>query len=529
MNQATLKRATPALRDTGSVLRRSCGCGGACASCQDKSEEKLQRSMAHSAPSDGHNFSRVPVTRAIQVRVGPADDAHEREADRIADAVSDDRSAEWTHQHPAAGRLQRALDDDADLATDKIIEEAEADTDEDDGDESGRPKFEPGASRDGGVTRVPIGSSGGDFLPSSVRAPFESRMGGDFSTVRVHADRDAARAAASVRARAFTVGSDIYFASGRYDVASRSGRHLLAHELAHVMQQSSGGAAVARRKPAARKAPATKAKAEKLAPCAPDDFKCDGKCAAPSNKTTVHPACGNETCAASSAVDPGFFIRHLDVNLSTQMTTAEWGDSKKTLSVSRFLTSPNPSKTPPGSTTIGIKCSACHTNRKGAGMGWFASFKNGFEFGFHNSQAVGPGVKSHGCIRVAPCSCAKEIHDNTDSGTTTVCIHKGTPCHPLPTLGDPDKTHKSSCSPLFQALPPKPTVQAPGKGKAVSGGDEQKPAKKKATPPAPPNKTVSPVKGGPAANDIPIAAEDVSTEEEFLIAAREDRAEEEVA
>lgn len=65
-------------------------------------------------------------------------------------------------------------------------------------------------------------------------------MGHDFSGVRVHADARAAGAASALAARAFTVGDDIVFGAGEYAHHTDSGRRLLSHELAHVMQQRGG-------------------------------------------------------------------------------------------------------------------------------------------------------------------------------------------------------------------------------------------------------------------------------------------------
>ena len=65
----------------------------------------------------------------------------------------------------------------------------------------------------------------------------EARLGSDFSDVRVHASPQATEAAEAVDAQAFTVGNNIVFGDGRYDVSSTPGRKLLAHELAHVVQQ----------------------------------------------------------------------------------------------------------------------------------------------------------------------------------------------------------------------------------------------------------------------------------------------------
>jgi hypothetical protein len=80
-------------------------------------------------------------------------------------------------------------------------------------------------------------------LEASVRAEMESRLQEEFSAVRVHADPTAARAATSVNAHAFTVGDDLVFNRNRYAPQQESGKRLLAHELAHVVQQRRGGPA----------------------------------------------------------------------------------------------------------------------------------------------------------------------------------------------------------------------------------------------------------------------------------------------
>jgi Domain of unknown function (DUF4157) len=72
----------------------------------------------------------------------------------------------------------------------------------------------------------------------------EGRFGHDFGDVRVHNDDAAHQSAKSVNAQAYTVGSDIVFQRDKYDPASESGKHMLAHELTHVVQQRSGPVAV---------------------------------------------------------------------------------------------------------------------------------------------------------------------------------------------------------------------------------------------------------------------------------------------
>jgi outer membrane protein OmpA-like peptidoglycan-associated protein len=86
------------------------------------------------------------------------------------------------------------------------------------------------------MDRIDGARTGGSPLPEAERADMEGRFGADLSAVRLHADGQADELNRSVRARAFTVGTDIFVGAGGYD------RELLAHELTHVVQQTSGRA-----------------------------------------------------------------------------------------------------------------------------------------------------------------------------------------------------------------------------------------------------------------------------------------------
>jgi Domain of unknown function (DUF4157) len=81
-----------------------------------------------------------------------------------------------------------------------------------------------------------LASSGGRPLPEAVRGKMETALRADFSNVRVHVGPQAER----IGAIAFTIGSDIYFAPGRYQPNTSLGQQLLGHELAHVVQQRAG-------------------------------------------------------------------------------------------------------------------------------------------------------------------------------------------------------------------------------------------------------------------------------------------------
>jgi hypothetical protein len=85
-----------------------------------------------------------------------------------------------------------------------------------------------------------VSSGGGSALAPEVRGEMESRLGHDFSDVRVHTDSAADASARSVQAHAYTVGSNVVFQRGMYDPSSAEGRTMLAHELTHVTQQRAG-------------------------------------------------------------------------------------------------------------------------------------------------------------------------------------------------------------------------------------------------------------------------------------------------
>jgi hypothetical protein len=90
-------------------------------------------------------------------------------------------------------------------------------------------------------------ASSGRALEPALRQDMEERFGHDFSRVRVHTDRAAEQSARDLNANAYTVGHDVVFGAGRFAPMTHEGRHLLAHELTHVVQQSGASATVLRR------------------------------------------------------------------------------------------------------------------------------------------------------------------------------------------------------------------------------------------------------------------------------------------
>jgi hypothetical protein len=239
-------------------------------------------------------------------------------------------------------------------------------------------------------------------LPESVRAYMEPRFHTDFSAVRLHTDANAHDLARSVNAQAFTVGTNVVFGAGRYAPETDSGKHLLAHELTHVVQQSGG---IAPRVSAFAVRPQTH---DTLA------RSCRGSCPWGKQKAVVR-----NDCSEGPPVDTTKYISQLDVSLSAQTVLATWTDG----STNTWDCSPHPRHTPKVTNDlVGPKCSINHTNQKKDGMAWFTSIRSEWlRIGFHDSQPVGTGVYSHGCIRVC-CGAAETINKNTWSKKTKINV-----------------------------------------------------------------------------------------------------------
>jgi hypothetical protein len=191
-----------------------------------------------------------------KLTVSKPGDRHEVEADRVADVAMSEtarppmRLTPWTpsarptcgacQEEAQAMALQRRAHGSGDAALDEEEELLQA-------------KSEPGRSDGPGPAAGPsveasISSRRGAGTPlaPAPRAFFESRLGHDLGAVRLHTDPSAAELSKRLRAQAFTRGSDIFFAAGRYAPSSSEGKRLLAHELAHTLQQG-GKQAVVRR------------------------------------------------------------------------------------------------------------------------------------------------------------------------------------------------------------------------------------------------------------------------------------------
>ena len=175
--------------------------------------------------------SGFPRFLQAKLAVGRPDDAYEREADHVAEQVL----------RTPAKKVQRACASCAagggrcptcSAQDEKLVQR----------------KAGPGSAGAGLAVSddflSPLGS--GRPLDPGIRDFMESRFGHDFAGVRIHTDNAAAATAHSVDALVYTVGHDVVFGAGQYAPDTRQGRHVLAHELTHVIQQGSAPTGTAR-------------------------------------------------------------------------------------------------------------------------------------------------------------------------------------------------------------------------------------------------------------------------------------------
>ena len=170
------------------------------------------------------SISQTGISIQRQVTVGAPDDAFEREADRVADTV-------MRMPEPGGPGIEIGEESGASCLRRQPVEEEEE-------------MLQPKAETASGPKRISESVSLREFrgrggpLSKTSRDYFEPRFGKDFGAVRIHTGLKAESAAAAVRAKAFTSGTDIVFNKGKYSPENAEGRKLIAHELTHVVQQS---------------------------------------------------------------------------------------------------------------------------------------------------------------------------------------------------------------------------------------------------------------------------------------------------
>lgn len=225
--------------------------------------------------SDKHEFARVRIhtssalTLQPKLFIGASGDRFEREADAVADQVLRRTEDDPLPGGPQADPVQLSREGPGDCARREMIRRDPTspfstnggmfvEEDEQLADDSttvqAKPMSPGRAMRDVDGVSVGIQSlrSQGSPLPGAVRSFMEPRFGHDFGRVRIHTDSQATSLARVINARAFAIGRDIVFGQGQFAPESNAGKWLIAHELAHVVQQGQTAPAFASRSAAGR-------------------------------------------------------------------------------------------------------------------------------------------------------------------------------------------------------------------------------------------------------------------------------------
>ncbi|NEO40704.1 MAG: DUF4157 domain-containing protein [Moorea sp. SIOASIH] len=174
------------------------------------------------------NHTAMPVQ--AKLKIGPAGDKYEQEADRVAKQVVQQLHGSQSGKLQPRQTLQR-------LRNREVDEELQR-----------KPTLQLKGDREGMTATPELESSiarsrcSGQPLSEGIREPMEKAFGGvDFSGVKVHTDGHSDKLNQSMQAKAFTTGQDVFFRQGAYDPGSQGGQELLAHELTHVVQQQGYG------------------------------------------------------------------------------------------------------------------------------------------------------------------------------------------------------------------------------------------------------------------------------------------------
>ncbi len=227
---------------------------------QQRAEEK-SRSAFFSGPDKKEKSNNGAFFQA-KLNVGEANDPAEKEADKVADSVTgkgkpkEDRKEDIA-KGAGVGKPEQEANKGKTPGADKPAEDKkekektsvqkkgkQEETEEENKtvvnkkDTAAVPAT-ASAAKGGGVESAIAEKNGkGSSMPADVLQEMQSAIGHDFSDVNIHTDSAAAAMSEELDAQAFTTGKDIYFNSGKFDPESESGKHLLAHELTHVVQQN---------------------------------------------------------------------------------------------------------------------------------------------------------------------------------------------------------------------------------------------------------------------------------------------------
>jgi hypothetical protein len=201
-----------------------------------------------SKPVTGKRAGAATPVVQQKLKVGEANDRFEQEADRVAeDVMSMSGNATGTPVQNSPASIQRmcgaCAKEDEQKVRRKPAQPAPQISSLDSGFRAQLEGLPPSGDLSNTMVGAPVEQSirdahnKGSALPSSTRQFLEPRFGRDLSGIRIHADRASGALAQRLQSRAFTVGSDIFFAPGEFQPHTPAGLRVLSHELTHAAQQ----------------------------------------------------------------------------------------------------------------------------------------------------------------------------------------------------------------------------------------------------------------------------------------------------
>lgn len=216
--------------------------------------------IAKSEPSSPSSFNSRKSEDFFGVQaklsVGKSNDKYEIEADKTADKIVSNTPKKTTESFFTSSTVQKSQapdiykkENNENEIQEKPLAESitpvlqlqpiqKCDCEEENIQKKDEDEAQPDASVNSNFeSQLNSSKSGGTALSNNTKTEMESGFGADFSNVRIHNDSNAVQMSREIGAQAFANGNDIYFNEGKYNPNSQSGKHLLAHELTHTVQQ----------------------------------------------------------------------------------------------------------------------------------------------------------------------------------------------------------------------------------------------------------------------------------------------------
>lgn len=186
--------------------------------------ETAKPAMDEAVKEKDMSQEKAKLTVQPKLSVGAPNDPYEKEADSMADKVmrmpgenfvqrkcADCEKEEKVQRKPLAASVASFIQTKSEVATPPVSDTLSQ--------------------------SIQSSRGGGSAMDGNTQSFMSQRFGTDFSDVKIHTGGDAIQMSAELNAKAFTVGNDVYFNQGEYQPYSDSGKHLLAHELTHTIQQ----------------------------------------------------------------------------------------------------------------------------------------------------------------------------------------------------------------------------------------------------------------------------------------------------